>query len=101
MNPTITTGTVSLVITIVGGWLWVSTYFITRVEANDAHEAAQHSISETLLEMRIDQANTEMLFMEQEGLENLNDDDQRDYDLLKFKVQRMTQQQIDMDEAEE
>ena len=89
----ITFATVSLVITIVGGWLWATTYFMTRADADVAHTAAEDSIRTTYLELKIDQHNTELAFIEQGGVA---DTEKRQYDLLNFSVQRMTQQLMDI-----
>ena len=93
MNPAITTGTISLAVTIVGGWMWVTTFFMTRADADVIHAASKHDLRETYLELKIDQANTEMAFIEQGGVETA---ETRGYELLKFSVQRMTQQLMDL-----
>jgi hypothetical protein len=93
INPTITTGTISLAITIVGGWLWVTSYFVTQADADAVHATTKHDLRETYLELKSDQANTEMAFIEQNGV---NDTEKRRYELLKFSVERMTQQLMEL-----
>jgi hypothetical protein len=93
MNPTITTTTISLAITIIGGWMWVTTFFMTRADADSIHAAGRNDLRETYLELKIDQANTEMAFIEQGGVQT---EETRGYELLKFSVQRMTQQLMDL-----
>jgi hypothetical protein len=93
MNPAITTGTISLAITIVGGWMWVTTFFMTRSDADIVHAASKHDLRETYLELKIDQANTTMAFIEQDGVAT---EETREYELFKFSVQRMTQQLMEL-----
>jgi hypothetical protein len=93
MNPALTTGTISLAVTIIGGWMWVTTFFMTRTDADIIHESTKHDLRETYLELKIDSANTEMAFIERSGVQT---EDERKYDLLKFSVQRMTQQLMDL-----
>jgi hypothetical protein len=89
----LTTGTISLAITIIGGWLWVTSYFVTQADADAIHADAKHDLRETYLELKIDQANGTMAFIEQAGI---SDDERREYDLQKFSVERMTQQLMEL-----
>ena len=90
----LTVGTISLVATILGGWLWVDSYFITRAEADTAHTGFKTEIRETYLELKIDGANSEMAFIERDGVK---DEERRRYDLLKFGVERMSQSLMDLE----
>jgi hypothetical protein len=93
-SQVITVGAISTAITIVGGWMWVTTFFMTRTDADAIHGSFKHDLRETYLELKIDQANTEMVFIEQAGIAN---EELRAYDLLKFSVTRMTQQLMELD----
>jgi hypothetical protein len=91
----ITVGAISTAITIVGGWMWVTTFFMTRADGDFAHNAVKHDLRETYLELKIDQANTEMAFIEQAGIAVK---EERAHSLLKFSVERMTQQLLELDD---
>jgi len=83
----LTTGTVSLAVTIVVGWLWVTAYFVTQDQADDIHFRLANDIKETYYEVKIDAANAELTFIELEGVKP---EEQRQYDLRSFEVQFMT-----------
>ena len=89
----LTTGTLSLAVTIIGGWMWVTSFFVTQDSADLAHAAFTQDIRTTYLELKIDNANGELAFIEQGGI---RDEDKREYDLLKFSVERMTQSLMEL-----
>lgn len=83
----VTTGTISLAVTIVGGWLWVSSYFVTQTDADTIHASLAREISKTYYEVKIASANAELAFIEKGGVE---EGERRTYELRKFEVQFMT-----------
>ena len=93
-DKALTFGTISLAVSIIGGWIWATTFFMTRADADEAHLSFARSIRIQYLELKIDQHNTELAFIEQAGIATV---EQRQYDLLKFSVERMTQQLLEMD----
>ncbi len=84
----LTMSTISLAVMVVSGFLWAQAYFMTRVDADNAHADFKHDIRSTYLELKIDSANGELSFIEKDGILA---EEQRKYDLLKFSVERMTQ----------
>jgi len=94
-DKAITAGTISLIVTIIGFWAWVDSYFITRAEAEVAHHGFKTEIRETYLELKIDGANSELAFIERDGVK---DEERRRYDLLKFGVERMSQTLMDLEQ---
>jgi len=93
-DKALTAGTISLVATIIVGWLWVDSYFMSRAEANTAHAGFKADIRETYLELKIDGANSELAFIERGGVA---EEERRRYDLLKFGVERMSQSLMDLE----
>jgi hypothetical protein len=93
-SQVITVGAISTAITIVGGWMWVTSFFMTQADADAVHGTFKHDLRETYLELKIDQANTEMAFIERAGIAN---EELRAYELLKFSVTRMTDQLMELD----
>jgi hypothetical protein len=93
-DKVLTVGAVSGAITVIGGWMWVTAYFVTQADADSAHGMFKHDLRETYLELKIDQANTEMAFIEQAGIAVA---EERAHSLLKFSVERMTQQLLELD----
>jgi hypothetical protein len=89
----ITVSTITLAISVVGGWIWATTFFMVRADADDMHEKFKKDIRKAYLELKIDQHTTEMVFIEQAGIAN---EELRDYDLLKFSVERMTGQLMEL-----
>lgn len=90
----ITMSTITLAVTVIGGWIFAGEFFMTRADADLAHLGFKYDIRETYLELKIDSANTEMSFIEQGGVLT---EEKRKYDLLKFSVERMTQSLMEMD----
>ena len=104
-DKALTAGTISLAVTIIGGWLWATTYFMVRADADDFHESISVALEEAVkelkksdrtsyLELKIDQSNTEMAFIEQAGIADV---ELRQYELLKFSVERMTHALLELD----
>ena len=91
MKPSdaITPATITFVVTIIGSWIWATTYFMVRADADETHAAFSTDIRTQYLELKIDQYNTELVFIEQDGI---SDVERRRFDLLKFGVERMSQQ---------
>jgi hypothetical protein len=95
MKPDVLTmSTVSLAVSVVLGWLWIETHFVTQAAADATHDGFTKDIRTQYLELKIDQFNTELAFIEQAGVAN---EETRRYELLKFGVQRMTQQLLELD----
>jgi hypothetical protein len=101
----LTVGTVTLAASIVLSWLWFENHFMVQVDADAIHietkaalDAAvlelKKSVRISYLELKIDQSNTEMAFIEQGGVDVA---ETRQYELLKFSVQRMTQQLMEIE----
>ena len=90
----VTMSTISLAVTVVGGWIWATSYFMVRADADGVHSDMVKTIRTQYLELKIDQANTELVFIEQAGVAVT---EERQYDLLKFSVERMTQQLLELD----
>jgi len=102
----ITPATVTFAVTDIGSWLWATTYFMVRSDADTAHELISSALSQAVLELKksdrtsylelkIDQSNTEMAFIEQAGIADV---ELRQYELLKFSVERMTAALLKLDE---
>ena len=91
----ITAGTVTAAVPIVGAWLWIEAHFIPRAEADKLHAALGAQIQEIYIDSKIDAANTEMDFIEQGGVDL---EERRKYDLLKFSVERLTGQLLELRE---
>jgi hypothetical protein len=110
----LTTGTVSLVITIVGGWLWVTTFFMTAEQAETEHQALGIEIAdvrqqaydwkEELLktvrrveyEGRITQAESELSYLEDIPPDVITPTDERRHRLLIRQVEDFTSRLEDL-----
>jgi division protein CdvB (Snf7/Vps24/ESCRT-III family) len=86
--------TLSTIASIILGWLWVESHFVTNKEAAAVHtelaradENLKKVVTEATLELKIDDANTMLAFIERGGVEP---DEQRQYDLLQHTVKAMT-----------
>ncbi len=90
----ITMSTITLAVSVIGGWIFAGEFFMTRDDADIAHSGFKHDIRETYLELKIDSANGELAFIEKDGV---IPDEQRKYDLLKFSVERMTLTLMELD----
>jgi hypothetical protein len=90
----VTMSTISLAVTVVGGWIWATTYFMVRNDADIVHDGLVRDIRAQYLELKIDSAQTELVFIEADGVQA---GELRNYELLKFSVQRMTEQLMDLD----
>jgi hypothetical protein len=100
----VTYATITLVVSIVGGWIWANNHFMVRSDADVFHvefaEAADvlhaefaATVRKTYLELKIDQHNGTMAFIEDSGID---ESERREYDLLKFGVERMTDQLLEL-----
>jgi len=76
-----------LIAVIIGGWLWATTYFYTRIDADFAHQSMANMIERGQLNFEIGKVNTEMAFIESDGIE---ESEQRDYSLLMFQLEHHT-----------
>jgi hypothetical protein len=68
---------------VLAGWFWV-----------DSHFATTEDVRAIYLEIKVDQANTELLFIERDGI---LDDERRRYDLLKKMVEDMSSKLMELD----
>lgn len=89
----VTFSTVSFAVTIVGAWIWITNFVMLQSDADAAHAGLVQDIRTTYLELKIDAANGDMAFIEQNGIDQT---EQREYDLLKFSVERMTASLMDL-----
>ena len=76
-----------LVAVIIAGWLWATTYFYTRADADFAHQSMETMIERGQLNFEIGKVNTEMAFIEAGGIDGV---EQRDYNLLMFQLEHHT-----------
>ncbi len=101
----LTMSTISLAVMVVSGFLWAQTYFMTRVDADAVHDTYNKALTNAVielkksdkvsyLELKIDQYNGNMAFIERGGVQS---EEQRQYDLMKFSVERMTQTLMSME----
>ena len=101
----LTVGTVTLAASIVLSWLWFENHFMVHADADAIHTEIKSALANAVielkksdriayLELKIDQSNTEMAFIEQAGVDV---EETRQYELLKFSVQRMTQQLMEIE----
>lgn len=91
----LTASTISLAVSVIGGWLWATSYFMVRSDADAQHEQFSKDIKHTYLELKIDAANTELTFLERDGVKP---EEQRQYDLQKMLVERMTAQMMELEQ---
>jgi hypothetical protein len=84
----ITHSTLALAITIVGGWLWVTTYFVTQERADAVHELINRRTTEIYLDMTVRNAQRELEILDAKGV--LTPADIRRYELLEFEVRHKT-----------
>jgi hypothetical protein len=71
----------------------VESHFVTRAEFEYAHNGIKATVSEAYLERKIDSMNTSMAFLERDGI---SASEQREYDLMKVGVERMSQQLLEL-----
>jgi len=92
----LTASTISLAVSVIGGWLWATSYFMTRADGDAVHDELVVDIKRSYLELKIDQATTEIVFLERN--ENMDAGQERQYELLKFSIERMTEQLMELGE---
>lgn len=90
----LTASTISLAVSVVGGWLWATSYFMVRADADKEHARFSREIKLSYLELKIDQATSELVFLERNA--ELDTGQQRRHDLLKFSIERMTAQLMEL-----
>lgn len=74
-------------VAIIAGWMWVSTFFYTRTDAEAAHDSMERLIERGNLNFEIGKVNAEMDFIEQDGVDA---NELRDYKLLEFQLEHHT-----------
>ena len=89
----LTVSTLSLAVSVIGGWIWATSYFMTRADAEAAHLEVKNQIRRAYLELKIDAGNTELAFLERGGV---TPDERRQYDLQKMLVERMSSQLMEL-----
>jgi len=90
----LTASTISLAVSVIGGWLWATSYFMVRSDADAFHVDIRKDVRRAYLELKIDAANTELTFLEREGVAP---EEQREYDLQKLLVERMAAQLMELE----
>ena len=75
---------VQIVGVLIGGWLWVTTFFMTRVDANEAHEHIGKSVERVTILWEIAEVHSDLDFIEKDGISK---EEKRDHERLKFKLE--------------
>ncbi len=84
---------VQIVGVLIGGWLWVTTFFMTRVDANEAHEHIGKSVERVTILWEIAEVNSDLDFIEKDGITNA---EKRDHERLKFKLEFLIKKSLEL-----
>ena len=82
-----------LVAVIIGGWLWVEAVFMTRVDANEAHEHIGKSVERVTIKWEIAEVNSDLDFIEKDGI---SDAERRDHERLRFKLEFLIKKSLEL-----
>ncbi len=84
---------VQIVGVLIGGWLWVTTFFMTRVDAMEAHEHMSRSTEILSVLWEIAEVNNDLDFIEKDGITAA---EKRDHEKLKFKLEFLLKKSLEL-----